>query len=264
MVSSFDIVPLNSAQLGIYYDQLLHPGSAMYNVGAMVVIKGRMEFARFETACRRVLDKHANLRSSVVLIHDEPTLHVMTSLSVDVQLIDLQGLGMSEVESYVDTNFQIPYDLSACSSLCNFYLIKTSDEFYVFYSKYHHIITDGWGTSIIFKDLTEFYNQEKQEQIATDFKYQLYSVEQDRKYLASSLYASDKIFWADQLSARPGRLFAQTPTAIACEKEELTIPRSIISKADLGMQAIGCSLFHAFIGCIYLVLSKAVRTENIS
>lgn len=55
------MMPLSSAQAGIWYAQQLHPDNPMYNTGEYVVIQGHVDAACFEASLRQAVAEAESL-----------------------------------------------------------------------------------------------------------------------------------------------------------------------------------------------------------
>lgn len=63
--------PLTSSQREIWFDQLLHEGVPLYNIGGYVRLPGAMDAAMFEAAVRLLVQRHDMLRLVLMDTSDE-------------------------------------------------------------------------------------------------------------------------------------------------------------------------------------------------
>lgn len=155
------ILPLTELQQGMLVHHLSNP---LHDEGFLHVgfrLKGSLNTHFFKKAWELSIKRHQVLRSSVhwenirtpvQLIRgtSEPNWTILdwTHLSLAEQDIRLEALKSDQKGSGLDFK-QNP--------LLNFYLIKMGQAEFFFLWPCHHLLLDGWSSSIIVKDLCAFY-----------------------------------------------------------------------------------------------------------
>ena len=64
-VASENVLPLSSAQLGIWFAQKINPSSPEYNIGGYIEIEGSIDPALFELALQQVVTETDTLRVQI-------------------------------------------------------------------------------------------------------------------------------------------------------------------------------------------------------
>src|SRR5262249_21108721 len=85
---------------------------------------------------------------------------VLRRLDVPLQQLDWRGESADEqkrrLDEFLEADRSLGYDLSR-PPLMRLAMIRVADATYHFVLSYHHIIMDGWSTSIVFQELAAFY-----------------------------------------------------------------------------------------------------------
>jgi hypothetical protein len=85
------LYPLTSPQREIWFDQMLHDGIPLYNIGGYVKIPGPINPVLFEQAVNLLVKKHETLRTMLTEVQDEdgiPMQMYTEQLTVTVPLHD--------------------------------------------------------------------------------------------------------------------------------------------------------------------------------
>ena len=105
-----------------------------------------------------VIGRHSALRTT--FSEDAITQRIQSSLEVTIPVHDLGELPPSErrasLESIVDEETSKPFDL-ATGPLLRSHLIHESVDLYYLVLTVHHIICDGWSSTVLFSDLAAAY-----------------------------------------------------------------------------------------------------------
>ena len=128
----------------------------------------------------------------------------MTHVSPDMQDQHLQSFAIGEAGR--------PFHL-ALGPLFKTTLVKFSDTHHVLFIVIHHIITDGWSMSILFKEIGAFYSEISSSQPANlavlSIQYPDFARSQ-RHAFTSGYFQSDLEYWTGKLQGHEG--FLALPT----------------------------------------------------
>jgi hypothetical protein len=72
------LYPLTSPQREIWFDQILHEGISLYNIGGYVKIPGAIDPVLFEPAVNLLVQKHDTLRTLLTEVTDEDGVPMQT------------------------------------------------------------------------------------------------------------------------------------------------------------------------------------------
>ena len=257
-------MPLSLPQQDIYYDQLLHPDLPVYNIGAKVEIRGKLNAGVLSLAYQKLVEQHDAVRSVLVIDKDNvPLLSVREINYTFLQQVDFSSFADAETRTadYIREEFVKPFDLFNGSLLHKCLLIKVNNDFYYLLSVYHHIITDGWGTSLMFQRLVKNYNEllNAGEVGATyPYSYQDFIAE-DLIYRDSASFAAESAYWVNRFSSLPEELMSQKlpfPKVIRSKRKELIVPRSLYNQLGVLGKSCGASSFHVILGVFYTYFGR--------
>ena len=142
-----------------------------------------------------------------------------------------------------------------------FILIKCEDSFHYLFSVYHHIITDGWGTSLMFQRFINNYNELvefNEVKSVYPYSYKEFSCD-DSFYINSENYSNDEEYWKKKFSNIPYRLFERKEEHLIeanSNRQSLIVPRALYDKLINISLKFKCSTFHVILAVIYLYFGR--------
>ncbi|MGA4846165.1 non-ribosomal peptide synthetase [Streptomyces sp. G5(2025)] len=168
-----DILPLSPLQEGLLFHTLHgrkgRAGTADgYGVQLTLRLAGAVDPARLRTACRALLNRHANLRAS--FLHqdlDRPVQVIPADVDAPWREQDLRTAGAAaggestaapeeEAARLLAAERDRGFDLSH-GPLIRFTLLRLADEQHLFSLTYHHILLDGWSVPVLVRELLTLY-----------------------------------------------------------------------------------------------------------
>jgi amino acid adenylation domain-containing protein len=155
---SDQIRPLSYAQLRLWLLDRLEPGSATYNIGRVLRLRGRLAEVVLRHSLQAVVARHELLRTSFVEIEGEPIQVIAQRRSVELAVVDLSGVPDSETEALrrARAEAQRPFDLSN-DTLLRATLLRLGPEEHLLLLVMHHIVTDAWSMGVLFEELGHHY-----------------------------------------------------------------------------------------------------------
>ena len=158
-----DIYVLSPMQEGILFHTLYEPGTGMYSVQLSCVLKGKVEVGKFRQAWEMLVERHAMLRTSFVwkglgrahqLVHSEAPLRWVVE--------DWRGFLVAEQEErlgqYLAEDRKRGFEFEQ-APLMRLGLYQTAEDAWQFTWSGHHILMDGWCTSLMFGEVLESYQE---------------------------------------------------------------------------------------------------------
>ena len=151
---------LTLPQQDIYFEQLLFPDEPIYNIGAKISIEGSLNKDIFEQAYVALIQQHDAYRCFLKGDLDNTEMLLTTEIR-PLEYVDFSNKESKEVSvlEFIQKEFKKPFDIENDKFLYRFVLIKVDEKFHYLFSVYHHMITDGWGTSLMFSRLVKNYNE---------------------------------------------------------------------------------------------------------
>ncbi len=262
---------LTLPQRDIYFEQLLYPGEPIYNIGAKIGIKGPLDLKCIKAAYVRLIDQHDAFRSVLVAQDEDAAMRVVETHDTELGFVDFSGSAypLELAEDYMQKNFLKPFDLSAGTLLHVFTLVKVREDFHYLFSVYHHIITDGWGTSLMFQRLVQNYNEILQYgAVVTGYPYPYADfAEDDRTYEYSDEYLSDKKYWTERFRSLPDCPFDTIDEQVKANKskrKKLVIPRAQYNELEALARRYKCSVFHILLATLFTYFGKKHDKQDLA
>jgi amino acid adenylation domain-containing protein/non-ribosomal peptide synthase protein (TIGR01720 family) len=156
-----DVYPLSPAQEGLLFHSLYAPQSGIYVVQLSCRIE-RMEAGPFKQAWQAVVDGHPILRTSFAWEGlPEPLQVVRRDVELEWREEDWRALTPAEQdrrgEELLRQDRERGFDLGR-APLLRLALFRTGADACQLLWTYHHLLLDGWCTSLVFKELFAFYD----------------------------------------------------------------------------------------------------------
>lgn len=261
--------PLSLPQQDIYYEQLLYPGEPIYNIGARIEIQGPLHVSILQEAYRCLIDQHDAYRIVISRNSDIPFFSILSRHNATLELIDLSAEQdpVQAAEAFMEKNFRVPFDLEAGELLHRFILIKVKEDFHYLFSVYHHIITDGWGTSLMFQRFVRNYNERMVSgEITTTYPFSYTAfIEDDRQYQSSPAYEEDRKYWLSVFSSLPDSLIPlKGARQNISRQQELFIPRETFNQLIHLAGNLKVSTFHIILGVVYTYFARYYHSNDIT
>ena len=152
--------PASFGQQRLWFLDQFEPGTAAYNLPRVFRIIGPLNVDALIRAFQLVVQRHASLRTVFESVDGEARQVVLSEVDVQVPVIDLTEVPERERESHAlrlaTDEGKKPFDLSE-GPLFRALLFRLESESYSLLLVMHHIITDGWSISRLFRDVTTSY-----------------------------------------------------------------------------------------------------------
>src|SRR5262249_43557879 len=145
------------AQQRLWFLDQLAPGSPIYNIPLAVRLTGRLEVRALERSFEELVRRHEILRTIFTMVDGNPMQVVRAKGSVGLKLVDLSELTSSEREAkalrLTTEEGQRPFDLTQDPPL-RVTLCRLDEHEHVLLLIMHHIISDGWSTGVLIREIT--------------------------------------------------------------------------------------------------------------
>jgi nonribosomal peptide synthetase DhbF len=226
--------PLSAAQLGVWYALKAGVSLPAYNVGEYTKIFGRIDPKLFESALRHVVNETEILR--VRFDERDSGLRQLIAASPDWSMT-YQDVGsevdpISVAEAWMRTDMARPLDRHT-GPFFAFALFKTGPEEFLWYVRYHHLVMDAFGASLITSRVADVYSA-----LAAGSNVEckplgslVALIEEDAAYRASRHFESDRQFLMDSMldCPEPQSLDARTSS----EAVQVLRETAYLASADL-------------------------------
>ncbi len=195
IISTF---PLHPAQENVYLDQLAHPNSPIYNIGAYMLIEEEVCLSRINQAWKSMVARYDALRLEIVPQKAElPLQRVLPADKVTsiVEYIDYSQEHSPEetAHNWMQSQYEKFFDIFK-SERYQIALLKLTKNRYYIFSRFHHFFCDGISAVEIAKRVYDFYQNPLACHSSEPPSYRPVA-ESAHSYLHSTRYAKDSSFW---------------------------------------------------------------------
>ncbi|WP_229402493.1 non-ribosomal peptide synthetase [Micromonospora okii] len=202
-------MPLSVGQEQLWFLEQMVPGRATYNVAATHRIRGPLDVEALRAALTAIVARHEVLRGTVSGGDGTPTMVVAPVSTVPLPVDDLADEPTESREDRLRDDLAAhaaaPFDLVA-GPLYRFRLFRLGPREHVLAQVYHHIVTDGWSTSLLLAQLADAYaaivRGEPVPAPASGGSFGDYAARQ-RDKLATGALEEQLQYWEKQLSGLP-------------------------------------------------------------
>ncbi|MCX5609335.1 amino acid adenylation domain-containing protein [Streptomyces sp. NBC_00047] len=159
-VSREGLLPMSYGQRRLWFLENFDPGSAEYHTAFGLRLTGRIDGEALRAAVTDLTDRHEALRTTFGVVGGQGVQVVHASLAPQWNTADLSGTGdglrEDRLRELVRAEHARPYDLRN-GPLVRVLLARLSAEEHVLVLGIHHIVTDGWSTGVVSRELGELY-----------------------------------------------------------------------------------------------------------
>ncbi|MBI5301746.1 MAG: amino acid adenylation domain-containing protein [Chloroflexi bacterium] len=199
-------LPLSFAQQRLWFLDQLEPNNPLYNIAAAVRLKGSLDVGALEHALNEIVRRHESLRTTFPVVNGQPSQVIAPQLMIALPQTDLRALPESERESEMrrlaKEHARQPFDL-ARGPLLRVHLLQLADDVWVVLLAIHHIISDGWSTGVLTRQLAAIYqaqvNGEPLALAEPQIQYADFAAWQ-RAWLNDETLQDQRTYWKEQLA----------------------------------------------------------------
>src|SRR5688500_18730485 len=268
-------LPLSFAQERLWFLDRLEPGSTTYNMPAARRLGGALDEAALERSLSEIVRRHEALRTVFAEVDGSPVQVITPFDGFVVPVEDLSGLSEADREAAVRRRVgeeaRRAFDLSA-DPLFRAALLRLGEEDHVLLLSMHHVVSDGWSTGVLFRELSALYAayREGRESPLPELavQYADYAVWQ-REQLTGEALDRQLSYWRERLAGAPELLELPTdhPRPAMRTYRGATVPVELSLELLERLQALGRSegatLYMTLLGAFQVLLSKYSGSEDI-
>ncbi|MER6141346.1 amino acid adenylation domain-containing protein [Streptomyces sparsogenes] len=262
-------IPASYAQQRLWLVEQTATDLPVYNMYFALELRGDLDIAALRGAAQDLVDRHEILRTALVetgsgLVQDIrdrcPAVFVEHQAGPDTH--------DDVLFSIVATRFQL-----SSAPLIRFDLVRTGDSRWTFVVTQHHVISDGWSTGILKKELSELYTarvEGRRPQLpALSVQYADYAV-WERQWLEGELAERQRDHWRRALADLPPLLelvpSRRRETIQSYRGSALTFryDTDLLARARRLCSDTGNTLYAVLIAAYSLLLSRMTREDDIA
>ena len=154
-------LPLSFSQQRLWFLNQLAPDNPVYNEPKALRLKGSLDIDLLKKALDAIVARHDVLRSTFTSVDGKPMVVVTAKRSVEMPLIDLSAMHTvqreMEVRDLLTEDMQRPFNLGQ-DLLLRATLFRMDENDHVLLLVVHHIASDGWSSTILFREFSLLYS----------------------------------------------------------------------------------------------------------
>lgn len=199
-------LPLSFAQQRLWFIQQLEPESAAYNVAGAVRLSGPIDVKVLKRSLREIAGRHEVLRTRFEARDGRPVQVIDEPSEIELPVCDLidfpEGDREQRIRELARREAVRPFDLER-GPLWRASLLRLSALDYVLLVNMHLLVSDGWSTGVLVKELTVFYEALAESKPLPlpelEIQYADYAVWQ-REWLQGEALATQLEYWKSGLA----------------------------------------------------------------
>lgn len=197
---------LLTGQEGIWTGHQLDDESPAYNTAEYVQIHGPVDVAAFDKALHHVIGEVEALNVRFTEVDGRPWEIAVPAVDWRLHTADLTAEPdpRAAATAWMERDVARPVDL-AHDPVFGHALLRTGPAEFLWYHRVHHIALDGFGLSLVARRVAQVYTALAQGTPLGESGFgTLASVfDEDRAYLASQRWATDRAYWTERFADRP-------------------------------------------------------------
>jgi len=270
--------PLSFAQQRLWFLHQLMPESVEYNIARAVRLRGRVRVELLAASLGEIVRRHGSLRTTFAVEEGQPVQVVAPVLELALPLVDLAALpaGRREAEAWrlSQEDARRPFHL-ARGPLLRVFLLRLEAEDYIAPSTMHHVIGDGWSSSILFREMGIVYGALRRAEPPVlpelPVQYADFAVWQ-RQWLSGEVLEEQLGYWKQHLAGAPPELAlpidrprssVHEAGAERGDRRELLIPRPLVESLREFSQAQGATLFMILLAAWKVLLCRLCGQDDL-
>lgn len=267
--------PLSFSQERLWFLEYLAADQAVYNVPQVLRLSGSLNLAALGKALFEVVERHQVLRSYFPMAEGRPVQQVRQAERIPVPLIDLGGMPRKQpralAQRWVDWETRRSFNL-AQGPLLRVLLLRLAPQDHILVLTLHHIVSDGWSTEILVRELTILYRAFCEGQPSPlepqPLQYADFATWQ-RRWLVQDTLEKQLAYWRDRLSNSPPLLNLPTDRqrppvqTFPGASTSQVLPESLSTALKALSLEVRSSLFMTLLAAFQLLLSRATGQVDI-
>ncbi|MCC8381695.1 amino acid adenylation domain-containing protein, partial [Xenorhabdus sp. PB30.3] len=268
---------LSFAQQRLWFiGQFDSAASRAYHIPVALRLTGKLEHQALISALDNLVARQESLRTHFTLVDDQPCQKIAPAdTGFSMSYLDLRSLNEDErsarVDELAESEARTPFDLTQ-GPLIRGQLLHLDNEEHVLLLTQHHIISDGWSSGILIRELAAFYQAALTGRDADlpplPIQYADYAAWQ-RTALHCDELTVQRDFWYNQLNGAPSLLELPTDRprpavqSYRGSKIPVHLDEELLTALKTFAQNQGATLFMAILTAWTVVLSRLSGQNDI-
>lgn len=266
---------LSFAQERLWFLNQLDTDNPAYNESKAFRLSGLLHFAALGSALNQIVERHEVLRTNFVLVDDTPRQIIRDHRDIELPVTDLSKLPepmrSAELDRLLLETIRRPFDLSRDLMLRGL-LVRLADQEHVLLVVTHHIASDGWSSSVFWRELSLLYQALSTGQPCKlpelSFQYADFA-EWQRTRLQGEVLETHLSYWKKQLDGITTlRLPAAKPRPAVSAGQgssvNILLEREIVEALDALSRRNGVTLFMTLLAAFQTLLHRYTGQDDIA
>jgi len=268
-------VPLSFAQQRIWFLNQLEPRSPAYNTPAAVRLGGRLNAPAMERTLGEIIRRHEALRTTFKMVAGQPLQAIHGAEPISLPVIDLTGLPEAgrelEAQHLAQAEAAEPFDLER-GPLVRATLLRLDHKEHVLLFTMHHIVSDGWSTGVLIREVATLYKAFVKEQPSPLPELPIQFADfalWEREWLRAAALDKQLAYWKQQLGGKPPTLELPTDRPrpiVATHKgasKSFALPEILSASLKALCQRLNVTLFMLLLAAFNVLLHLYTGQEDI-
>ena len=274
-ISRNEDLPLSFAQQRLWFFDQLEPSLPTYNMPAAIRLTGPLNLAALEKSLNEVVKRHESLRTTFETRGGQPSQVIAPTLTIKLPVVDLRKLAASEREAevrrLVTAEALLPFDLSQ-GPLVRGTVLRLGEEEHVGLLTMHHIVSDGWSTGILAREVATYYVAScgggSSPLPALPIQYADFAHWQ-RQWLQGEVLENQIAYWRKQLTGAPDLIDLPTDhprprvQAFRGAHQSLVLPKHLQEAFKALSRQEGVTLFMTFLAAFKVLLHRYTSQDDL-
>lgn len=262
---------LSLSQREVWLDQRAWPDSSHLNIGGGAYLKGPLDLACFKASLNLLVAENEALRlapsidgKQSLLSHYEPVLELVDlSSSTDPQ---------AAMRAWWQDRIQEPFVLNGRPPW-RFALLRASEQLHGLSIQFHHLVMDGWGTSLVMQRWSEIYNAFNAGTVPHTSSHPSYTqfIDESNAYIHSEAFERDANYWRTHLDRLPQPLVVRRYVRSRPQQQQLPnsklavhrIARNEYANLEAHANALGFTAFNFFLAALAVYFAKTNNCQEV-
>ena len=272
-------LPLSFAQQRLWFLDQLAPNNPFYNIPGALRLEGRLDSEALERVINEIVRRHETLRTRFEVVDgelaQEPVQVIEEWAPRSLEVTNLTALPMEEREEEAKrigrAEAETGFDLSR-GPLLRVKVLKLGEEQHVLLFTMSHIVSDGWLTEILIREVGTLYRAylagEPSPLDEAPIQYADFAVWQ-RAWLQGETLEGELNYWRKQLEGMEAlelpadRSRPATPSYRGAERRFL-VERELAEKLRALSHREGVTMFMALLGGLDVLMSRYSGQEDVA
>ncbi|HEX7182940.1 MAG TPA: amino acid adenylation domain-containing protein [Thermoanaerobaculia bacterium] len=267
--------PLSFSQQRLWFMDQLEPGNPFYNIFSAVRVEGSLDLAVLRRALGEIVRRHEVLRTVFVAGMGGAAQQILPPALPALPVIDLEmvpgGDRDRQVRALLARALATSFDLSR-GPLLQCQVLRLGDREHVFTLVMHHIVSDGWSSGILVRELVTLYESflrgEPSPLPELPLQYADFAVWQQR-WLQGQVYEEQISYWKKQLAGAPTLINLPTDRprppvqSFRGDRHDFNLPPELTEPLKSLSRDEDCTLFMTLLAAFQALLHYSSGDEDI-